>query len=148
MSSHLQLDGYALIHGAAAALQDETASAEERIKRAQAILRHSLTPAWVPSLRMSPTAFSFNHSLARRTGVQGITAVVIKPLLPAKGPLTPREHAVLQLIGRGLSNKRIARSMGISPETVKSHAKHILKKLNAQTRAEAVALASELPQVP
>jgi LuxR family maltose regulon positive regulatory protein len=61
---------------------------------------------------------------------------------PAKNPLSAREAAVLGLIGHGLSNKRIARSLGIAPETVKSHAKNILAKLKAQTRAEAVALAA------
>jgi LuxR family transcriptional regulator, maltose regulon positive regulatory protein len=60
----------------------------------------------------------------------------------AKNPLSAREAVVLGLIGHGLSNKRIARSLGIAPETVKSHAKNILAKLNAQTRAEAVALAA------
>lgn len=56
-------------------------------------------------------------------------------------PLSPRERSVLRLIGDGFSNKRIARELAIAPETVKSHAKHILDKLNAQTRAEAVARA-------
>jgi DNA-binding CsgD family transcriptional regulator len=55
--------------------------------------------------------------------------------------LSPRECCILQLIGRGMSNKRIAQELKIAPETVKSHAKHILVKLSAQTRAEAVARA-------
>ncbi|MGB6308815.1 MAG: LuxR C-terminal-related transcriptional regulator [Steroidobacteraceae bacterium] len=53
--------------------------------------------------------------------------------------LTPRERHILQLIGRGMSNKRIAQDLNISPETVKSHAKHIFVKLKVQTRAQAVA---------
>jgi DNA-binding NarL/FixJ family response regulator len=56
--------------------------------------------------------------------------------------LSPRESGVLLLICRGLSNKDIARELQIAPETVKSHAKHILLKLNARTRAEAVARAA------
>jgi ATP/maltotriose-dependent transcriptional regulator MalT len=52
--------------------------------------------------------------------------------------LSPREHMVLQLISRGYSNKRVAQSLGIAPETVKSHAKHIFVKLRAQSRLEAV----------
>jgi DNA-binding CsgD family transcriptional regulator len=59
----------------------------------------------------------------------------------ARRILSPRECSILQLIGRGMSNKRIAQELKIAPETVKSHAKHILVKLNAQTRAEAVARA-------
>jgi DNA-binding NarL/FixJ family response regulator len=56
--------------------------------------------------------------------------------------LTPRERGVLLLICQGLSNKRIARELQIAPETVKSHAKRILRKLSARTRAEAVARAA------
>jgi DNA-binding NarL/FixJ family response regulator len=56
--------------------------------------------------------------------------------------LSPRERGVMQLICRGLSNKSIARELQIAPETVKSHAKHILVKLKARTRAEAVARAA------
>jgi DNA-binding NarL/FixJ family response regulator len=55
--------------------------------------------------------------------------------------LTPRESNVLRLIGRGFSNKQIAQELQIAPETVKSHAKRIFTKLNAQTRAHAVARA-------
>jgi len=55
--------------------------------------------------------------------------------------LTPRECCILQLIGRGMSNKRIAHELNIAPETVKSHTKHIFGKLSAHTRAEAVARA-------
>lgn len=52
--------------------------------------------------------------------------------------LSPRERAVLLLMGHGLSNKGIARQLSIAPETVKSHAKNIFWKLTARSRAEAV----------
>ncbi len=52
--------------------------------------------------------------------------------------LSPRERHILTLISHGLSNKRIAKELDIAPETVKSHAKHILLKMAAQTRVEAV----------
>ena len=54
-------------------------------------------------------------------------------------PLTARESNVLRLIAGGLSNKRIAQRLDITPETVKSHTKSIFAKLAAQTRAQAVA---------
>jgi LuxR family maltose regulon positive regulatory protein len=44
---------------------------------------------------------------------------------------------VLSKIGQGYSNKRIARTLEISPETVKSHVKHIFLKLDVATRSEA-----------
>lgn len=55
--------------------------------------------------------------------------------------LSPRERNVLKLMASGHSNKEIARGLGITPETVKSHAKNIYVKLGAQNRAQAVARA-------
>jgi DNA-binding CsgD family transcriptional regulator len=52
--------------------------------------------------------------------------------------LTARERDVLAMISQGCSNKRIARSLEISPETVKSHVKRIFLKLAVSTRTEAV----------
>ena len=59
-------------------------------------------------------------------------------------PLTAREHDVLTMISQGLSNKRVARALEISPETVKSHVKNIFLKLEVSTRAEAVFQANKL----
>jgi ATP/maltotriose-dependent transcriptional regulator MalT len=55
--------------------------------------------------------------------------------------LSVRERDILILVGRGLSNKRIARVLIIAPETVKSHVKRIFLKLEVKTRAQAVARA-------
>jgi DNA-binding CsgD family transcriptional regulator len=52
--------------------------------------------------------------------------------------LTRRELEVLQLMAGGDTNGRIARRLVISDGTVKSHVKHILRKLGAANRAEAV----------
>jgi DNA-binding CsgD family transcriptional regulator len=52
--------------------------------------------------------------------------------------LTPREVDVLTAIGDGLSNKAVARRLGISPHTVKFHVESVFRKLNATNRAEAV----------
>jgi LuxR family transcriptional regulator, maltose regulon positive regulatory protein len=59
-------------------------------------------------------------------------------------PLSRRETGILQMIAHGMSNKRIARSLGITPETVKSHAKNIFVKLATRTRAQAVARAEAI----
>jgi DNA-binding CsgD family transcriptional regulator/GAF domain-containing protein len=53
--------------------------------------------------------------------------------------LTRREVDVLRLMANGDTNQRIGRRLIISEGTVKSHVKHILRKLNAANRAEAVA---------
>jgi NarL family two-component system response regulator LiaR len=52
-------------------------------------------------------------------------------------PLTRREHEVLELIGRGFSNKRIARELGIAEKTVKTHVGHVLAKLGVADRTQA-----------
>jgi ATP/maltotriose-dependent transcriptional regulator MalT len=58
--------------------------------------------------------------------------------------ITARERDVLSMIGQGHSNKRIARFLEISPETVKSHVKHIFSKLDVATRSAAVSRAASL----
>ena len=58
--------------------------------------------------------------------------------------LSSRELSILRMIAHGMSNKRIAQSLGIAPETVKSHAKKIFLKLGARTRVEAVSRATSL----
>jgi ATP/maltotriose-dependent transcriptional regulator MalT len=58
--------------------------------------------------------------------------------------ITSREREILLMISQGFSNKRTARSLKISPETVKSHVKRIFLKLGASSRAEAVGRAGAL----
>lgn len=53
--------------------------------------------------------------------------------------LTPRELDVLSAISAGLSNKAMARQLGISLHTVKFHVESLFRKLDVRTRAEAVA---------
>jgi predicted ATPase/DNA-binding CsgD family transcriptional regulator len=55
--------------------------------------------------------------------------------------LTPREIEVLQRIAEGESDREIADHLSISPRTVQSHVAGVLTKLNAQSRAEAAAIA-------
>jgi len=58
--------------------------------------------------------------------------------------LTPRERDVLAMISQGFSNKRIARTLEISPETIKTHVKRIFLKLAVNTRTAAVCRAAVL----
>ena len=55
--------------------------------------------------------------------------------------LTKREKQIIQLVGSGQSNKRIALSIGISERTVETHRKNVLKKLNLKGTAEIVRFA-------
>jgi two-component system, NarL family, nitrate/nitrite response regulator NarL len=52
--------------------------------------------------------------------------------------LTPREIEVLTALGDGLSNKAVARRLGISQHTVKFHVESLFRKLDAVSRTEAV----------
>jgi DNA-binding NarL/FixJ family response regulator len=50
--------------------------------------------------------------------------------------LTPREREVLQLIAEGLTLKKIAATLCVSPKTIETHREQIMRKLNASSVAE------------
>ncbi len=56
--------------------------------------------------------------------------------------LTPRELAVLTLIGRGLTNRDIVAVTGLSDNTIKVHLRNVFAKLDVSNRAEAAAVAT------
>jgi DNA-binding NarL/FixJ family response regulator len=58
--------------------------------------------------------------------------------LALAAPLTERETAVLRALAEGLSNAEIAATIWVSPETVKTHIKSILSKLEVRDRTQAV----------
>ncbi len=81
--------------------------------------------------------------LARTSAVDSTTEVSPATMLNApeariNGVLTPREREVLALLASGATNVQIANQLVVSESTVKSHVKHILRKLRASNRAEAV----------
>lgn len=55
-------------------------------------------------------------------------------------PLTPRQHQLLSHLAGGLTNAQIARVLGISPQTVRTHLQQIYARLGVASRGEAVAL--------
>jgi len=65
---------------------------------------------------------------------------LLLPLLAADLPLTRREQDVLRLLAQGQSNRQIAQVLMVSENTVKTHVRHILEKLELDSRSEAVAL--------
>jgi DNA-binding NarL/FixJ family response regulator len=76
---------------------------------------------------MTSTLFSQIVEEAVVRGLAGITEAT---------DLTTRERKVVALIGNGLSNKAIARELGISPHTVKSHVRNVMDKLALHSRLQ------------
>ena len=68
----------------------------------------------------------------------------LRPQIGVAELLSVREKNIMNLIARGQTNKEIARGLGIAPETVKSHVKHIFVKLDVDKRTQAVARAQSL----
>lgn len=96
-------------------------------------------------------AAGLGHALAGASLLDGVTALrtgldrlagSATPALPGhtQGPaLSAREIDVVELLSAGKANRQIARELAISEATVKTHITHILRKLGAANRAEAVA---------
>lgn len=73
---------------------------------------------------------------------QAIMPALLRPPADADAEaLTPREREVLALVAAGRSNKDIGLALGVSVRTAEFHVKHLLDKLRARSRAEAVAVA-------
>ncbi len=66
------------------------------------------------------------------------------PKLGDRHILSPREREIIVHVAAGLVNKEIARILGISEGTVKSHRKHLYEKLGVSSRSEAISKAREL----
>jgi DNA-binding CsgD family transcriptional regulator len=87
---------------------------------------HRLTPA----SRAARTEFQRNEAAIRSLG------------------LTVRECEILDLLASGESNKELARRLGISPNTVKTHVAHVYDKLGVQRRVQAIEKARMLALIP
>jgi DNA-binding NarL/FixJ family response regulator len=84
----------------------------------------------------------FDEVAARRNGPSAGAEVIPlqRPLRELEQEPTMREIEVLQLISDGLVNREIGQRLFLSEETVKSHVRHLLAKLQARSRAHAVAI--------
>ena len=84
----------------------------------------------------------FEAAAARRSTSRSGVVVPFDP--PARLDMvqdpTARELEVLQLVADGLVNREIGQKLFLSEETVKSHVRHLLAKLQARSRAHAVAV--------
>jgi DNA-binding NarL/FixJ family response regulator len=71
-----------------------------------------------------------------------LAGVLAGPNLAERLPsLTKREREILRLLANGMRNEQVAKELSISPLTVRTHIKHAMQKLEADTRTQAVASA-------
>jgi DNA-binding NarL/FixJ family response regulator len=77
------------------------------------------------------------EALARRA------RVALAGVEPETEFLTPREHAVLELVATGLTNRQVGERLYISEKTASVHLSRVMAKLGASSRTEAVSLAYE-----
>jgi DNA-binding NarL/FixJ family response regulator len=82
----------------------------------------------------------FEAAAARRTNGVGEVIPFQPPVQELEQEPTNREIEVLQLISDGLVNREIGERLFLSEETVKSHVRHLLAKLQSRSRAHAVAV--------
>jgi LuxR family maltose regulon positive regulatory protein len=90
-------------------------------------------------------------ALVRACGPAGAVPQRIRAAAAPPGlaePLTDRELEVLRLLAAGRSNQRIAHDLVVALDTVKKHVTHVLGKLGAANRTEAVARARQLGLIP
>jgi LuxR family transcriptional regulator, maltose regulon positive regulatory protein len=138
--------------------------AQDLAGRALALLARLLAAATVPSRPGSAIGARARPTLAQAADGEEARAVLALAEafalgylerhpgdLRASGPahtLTPRERQVLGLLAAGQANRDIADELVISLDTVKRHVSHILAKLAAANRTEAVARARDLNLIP
>jgi NarL family two-component system response regulator LiaR len=115
----------------------------------------------LPALRAGAAGYLLKNveprELARSIRLAAAGEALIDPAVAARlvdalgderpaehGQLTPREQEVLDLVGRGYANKRIALELGIAEKTVKTHVSHVLAKLGVSDRTQAALYAARL----
>jgi DNA-binding NarL/FixJ family response regulator len=77
------------------------------------------------------------EALANDLLAQGLTRESLRAQAEATlAALTPREQQIARLTTRGHTNQQIAETLVISPETVKTHVRHVLEKFGVRSKAE------------
>jgi DNA-binding NarL/FixJ family response regulator len=133
----------ALQAGAVGYLTKDAGAAEirqalERVRNGQAAIDPAVQRHLVDAIAASGPPGSPFPAATAEPGAQAASAS--SAAAPPDG-LTPREAEVLGLIAAGLSNAEIAARLSVSEATVKSHINHLLPKIAARDRAQAVSYA-------
>jgi NarL family two-component system response regulator LiaR len=131
----------------------------ERVPNARVVVLTSFLDdeRLLPALRAGAAGYLLKNAqpqeLARAVRAAHAGEAVLDPVVGARlvealgageeplDRLTPRERQVLELIGRGFPNKRIALELDVSEKTVKTHVGHVLEKLGVADRTQAAVAA-------
>ena len=98
--------------------------------------------AWAFVDKTSPPHVLVAAMREARLGRRYVDPALAASVVGEAGPeLSPREHEVLKYMADGMSNQQVADELGLNVETVKTHVKRILAKLDADSRTQAVAVA-------
>jgi two-component system, NarL family, response regulator LiaR len=100
----------------------------EGLRAGQAAISRTMTLALIERLRETPSGSS--------------------GMRPVKSPLTAREWEVIDLLKASKTTDQIADELVLSPETIRSHVKNILRKLDVRSRDDAVAAADRMRSAP
>jgi DNA-binding NarL/FixJ family response regulator len=119
---------------------DEIRQALQRVASGQASLDPAVQMYLVEAIATTTTTTT--------TGPDAASDPSVSAAAQLPDGLTPREAEVLGLIGAGLSNTEIAAQLFVSEATVKSHVNHMLPKIGARDRAQAVGYAYRHGLVP
>jgi len=114
-----------------------------RIAGAHGVVRHDVTPQGLVA------AIQQAHTIGRYVD-PGLTMIAPSRPRPAGADelLTKRQREVLELIAHGMNEGAIATRLVVSPDTVRSHIKHLRRRLGARDRAHAVARGYHLGVLP
>lgn len=82
----------------------------------------------------------FLHVHPRALGDLDLVIVLDAPQTPA-GALTPREREITAMLAEGCDGREIAERLVLSPETVRTHVRNAMERVNARTRAHLIAIA-------
>lgn len=134
--------------------RQETQSAMNYLQEVASLMDHCNAPQiWIDMPAQDALQRLLSHATAQADLAQPLKSRIRRlqaedaDVATSKGnarlmiSLTSKERHVLELVAQGKSNKEIAKVLGIAPETIKSHMKHIFTKLKVDSRAQAAVAA-------
>ncbi len=101
------------------------------------IVKDATTAELAQAIRSVAAGNAYFHPLITRTLIRYAHSSSLQPAA-LRTQLTTRELAVLQLMATSATNRVIADQLGVSEETVRSHVKNVLRKLDQSNRTQAV----------